>query len=396
MASLVLLSLGIWIALLVFRGGFWRADELLPAAMEPERWPSVAAIIPARNEAATIRQVTSAHRTAQYPGALQVFVCDDHSTDGTADQAAHTSGPHSLKIVHVPPLEPGWSGKLWALKAGLSEVAEHMPEADYILFTDADIVVDEHLLRRLMAQAERRDLGLTSIMAKLDDRGFWGGLLVPAFIFFFQKLYPFPLINTPTSHVAGAAGGVMLVRQSSLEKIGGLDAMRGALIDDCALAEKIKNTAPREPIGLYLSSHFAGVTSLRDNRSYASLETMVARTAYTQLGYNPLALVGTLVGMLIIYLVPALAVLLYPFHGDGGILVLGVATWLLMIIAYGPTLRRYGRRTREAWMLPLAALFYGWFTWLSGWRHWRGRGGQWKGRNYPAGKVRANAYSSQK
>ncbi|MEO1659316.1 MAG: glycosyltransferase [Pseudomonadota bacterium] len=386
-AVIVLLALAAWVFLMTLRGGFWRADQLLPAAKDPARWPSVAAVIPARDEADTIRQVIDAHRRCTYPGAFKVFLCDDHSGDGTAEQAQLSGGQAPLEVVSVPDLPAGWSGKLWAMRSGLAEIDEDTLDADYILFTDADIVVDENLLTRLMVKAEKDGLALTSIMARLDDRGFWGGLLIPAFIFFFQKLYPFPLINDVTSLVSGAAGGVMLVRRDALDKIGGLESMRGALIDDCSLAEKIKNTEPRSPIGLFLSSTYGEAISLRDNRSYGSLEAMVARSAYTQLQYSPLLLLGTLVGMGLVYLIAPLAVLAFPLHQDPAALTLGLVTWGIMSFAYRPTLAVYGRKPREALALPLAALFYGWFTWLSAWRHWRGRGGQWKGRSYPSGQT---------
>ncbi|MEO1043749.1 MAG: glycosyltransferase [Pseudomonadota bacterium] len=386
-AMFVLIALAAWIFLMILRGGFWRADQRLLAAKDPATWPSVAAVIPARNEADTIRQVVDAHRRCTYQGELKVYLCDDHSEDGTADEAARSGGTAPLKIVSVPDLPAGWSGKLWAMRAGLTEASEDADAADFILFTDADIVVDENLLARLVAKAEKDGLALTSVMARLDHRGFWGGLLIPAFIFFFQKLYPFPLINDATSLVAGAAGGVMLVRRDALEKIGGLESMRGALIDDCSLAERIKNTEPRSPIGLYLSSTYGEAISLRDNQSYRSLEAMVARSAYTQLRYSPLLLVGTLIGMTLIYLVAPLAVVSFPIHQSIAALALGLVTWGIMSVAYVPTLAVYGRKRREALALPVAALFYGWFTWLSAWRHWRGRGGQWKGRSYPAGQT---------
>ena len=382
MATLAALSLAIWVYLIFGRGGFWKADQVLPAVTEPKKWPSVAVIIPARNEAATIAEVVAAHRSSDYPGELLVFVCDDGSTDGTAEKAASANGDRPVTIVDVPDLPSGWSGKLWALNSGVDRVRKSMPKADYYLFTDADIVAGPSLLKKLVAQAERQELSLTSIMARLDDRGFWGGLLIPAFIFFFQKLYPFPLINDPESQTAGAAGGVVLLRPEALREIGGLEAMRGALIDDCTLAEKIKNQEPRRKIGLYLSSPFAEATSLRNNQSYEAMEMMVARTAYTQLGYNPMALFGTLVGMLLVYIIPAWAFLALPFHGNGDAALIGLITWGLMTFAYWPTIKRYGRGKRDALTLPLAALFYGYFTWLSGWRHWQGRGGQWKGRSY--------------
>jgi hypothetical protein len=177
---------------------------------------------------------------------------------------------------------------------------------------------------------------------------------------------------------------VVLLRREALTKIGGIDALRGALIDDCTLARLVKRTEPEGRIGLYLASSFAEARSLRDNSGYGAMEAMVARSAYTQLDHNPLALIGTLIGLAFLYLVPPLLVLGLPFHGSGGAALLGLLSWGLMAWAYRPTLKRYDRRRREAFLLPLAALFYGWFTWLSAWRHWRGKGGAWKGRHYPA------------
>lgn len=376
MLALTLLSFLIWLVLLFGRGRFWRADRVLPASKEPEDWPAVAVVIPARDEAATIRRVIEGHRRSNYPGELQVFLADDHSSDATADEARAAEGTRALSIISVPDLPEGWSGKLWALDAGVREAEDATPEADYVLFTDADIVCDEGLLKKLVAHAEREKLALTSIMARLDASGFWGGLLVPAFIFFFQKLYPFAEVCDPRSKIAGAAGGVVLLRRSALRAIGGLEAMRGALIDDCTLAAKVKGTGRK--IGLYLSSPFAQAISLRKNDSYEAMEVMVARTAYTQLGYNPLLLFGTLLGMLVVYLAAPLAVL----FGDGDATMMGLVVWALMAFAYWPTLKRYGRRRIEALALPLAAFFYAWFTWLSAWRHWQGRGGRWKGRSY--------------
>lgn len=384
MTALALLSLLIWLGLLFGRGGFWKADQLLPAAEAPAAWPSVAVIVPARNEASTIREVIEAHGRSDYPGDLRIFICDDHSDDGTAAEALSAGGDRPVTIVEVPDLPAGWSGKLWALDAGARKAREAMPEAELLLFTDADIVSGPTLLRKLVAHAEKRNLALTSIMARLDDRGFWGGLLVPAFIFFFQKLYPFPLINRPSSGVAGAAGGVVLLRREALDAIGGLKAMRGALIDDCALARRVKATG--RPVGLYLFSDFSPATSLRDNRSYEAMQQMVARTAYTQLGYNPALLIGTLIGLGVTYLAGPLAFAYGLIFDDFGARVFGLLSWLAMTYAYAPTLRRFGRPWWHGLALPLAALFYGWFTWLSAWRHWQGKGGQWKGRSYPASK----------
>lgn len=384
MIALSLLALVAWIALVAARGGFWRADQVLPAAQDPSRWPSVAVLIPARDEARTIRRVASAHRSADYPGALSIIVCDDGSSDGTAEEARAASGDRPLTVLDVPPLPAGWSGKLWALETGMRHLEAMDAPPDMILLTDADIVPGPALLRKLVAAAEKEGLALTSIMARLDTSGRWGRLLIPAFVFFFQKLYPFGLVNDPENPAAGAAGGVALVRRDALAAIGGIEALRGALIDDCTLAQKIKSHAPGTRIGLYLSSEFAQAVSLRTNADYRTVELMVARTAYAQLGYNPAALVGTLFGLFLVYLVPPLAVLLGPLHGEAQVFWAGLMAWALMTFAYGPTLKRYGCTRREALLLPVAAAIYGWFTWLSAWRHWRGRGNRWKGRSYGA------------
>jgi hopene-associated glycosyltransferase HpnB len=378
-----LIALAGWLYLLCLRGGFWRADQVLPARQQPAAYPPVAVIIPARNEEDSIGRVVAAHERSDYPGPLHLFVCDDGSEDATAARAEAAGGRRPLTNVDVPELPPGWSGKLNALQAGVDAADEALPDAGWLLFTDADIEADSDLLRKLVATGERDGLAFVSLMAQLDASGFWGRLLVPAFIYFFQKLYPFALVNRPSSPVAGAAGGVVLIRPEALRAAGGLHAMRGALIDDCTLAARVKETG--EPIGLYLSSEFAGARSLRPNDRYGVLRDMVARSAFTQLRLSPLLLLGTLVGMALLYLAPPLILLTLPFHGQGGPALLSLIAWALMSFSYLPTLRRYGLGRRRALTLPLAAFFYGWFTWLSAWRHLRGGGARWKGRSYPSG-----------
>ncbi|MEM9840281.1 MAG: glycosyltransferase [Pseudomonadota bacterium] len=384
MLFVTILALAAWVYLVFFRHGFWRSDQVLPAAKNPEVWPSVAVVIPARNEAETVRQVVEAHRSSDYPGKLDVLVCNDSSEDETTAEAEAAQGNHASEVLTVPPLSDGWTGKLWALNAGTEALANREAPPDYILFTDADILAGPGLLKKLVAVAERDKLALTSIMAQLDASGFWGGALVPAFIYFFQKLYPFPAINNPQSGVAGAAGGVVLIKREALEAIGGVASLRGALIDDCTLAERVKRNAPGTKIGLYLSSQFAEAVSLRNNESYGAMETMVARSAYAQLNNNPLLLLGTLIGLALVYLVPVAAFLGGPFHNSGPTFWAGFAALALMIVSYGPTLKRYGKSRREAFLLPFAAVVYGWFTWLSGWRAMRGKGNSWKGRSYGA------------
>ena len=375
-------GLAAWGWLTLLNGNFWRASERLGDAPAPQLWPDVAAIIPARDEAETIGAVIGAHMTADYPGRLTVIVADDASTDGTGDiaSAAAAGKARDFDLVSVPPLPDDWTGKLWAVENGLARAREIAPEAKYLLLTDADIALSKDALSRLVAKAETENLALASLMARLDMRGPWASFLIPAFIYFFQKLYPFPRANDPDENLAAAAGGCMLVRRDSLEQIGGMGAIKNALIDDCALAKSIKDLTPSTRIWLGLASDEA--ISLRDNRELSSIWNMVARTAYAQLGYSPLLLVGTVLGMALIYLAPPLIVLSVIYHWNVAATAYAAGACALMGITYWPTLRLYGRAPWEAALLPAAAGLYTAMTISSGLRHHQGRGGQWKGRTY--------------
>ncbi|MGR3716597.1 MAG: glycosyltransferase, partial [Thermohalobaculum sp.] len=307
---------------------------------------------------------------------------DDGSTDGTA-AIARGMAATALRPIHVleaPPLAAGWTGKLWALETGARAAADLAPEAGYILLTDADITHAPDTLARLVAQAEAQGLALVSLLARLDARGFWGALLIPAFAFFFQKLYPYRWINDPARDTAGAAGGCILVRREALAEIGGLAAIRDALIDDCALAARVKHGPPRRAIWLGLASGEA--VSLRDNRTLGSIWTMVARNAFTQIRRSPLLLAGSMLALVVTYLAGPLAVLGLPLHGDNLTATLGAVAWMLSGLAYLPTIRLYRLAPWRALGLPLAALLYGAMTLSSAVAHWRGRGGAWKGRTY--------------
>lgn len=373
----------IWVYLFFLHGGirhpFWWADQRLDSAPVPEQWPSVVGVIPARDEIASVWPMVRSHLASDYPGAFRLILVDDHSSDGTAALARAAAGNDSrLTIVSSPPLAAGWSGKLWAVHHGI--VATQQDPPDFLLLCDADIIHSPDTLRRLVCKAEAENLALTSLMARLDARGFWGGLLIPAFIYFFMKLYPFGQINAPKDTRAGAAGGCMLVRFDRLMKTGGIKAIGGALIDDCALGAQCKNTAPRAPIFLGLAS--TEVRSLRDNQSLGSVWQMVARTAYTQLGHSPVKLTGTVTGMALAYLLAPILLLTWPWHGHHLTAWLSLLTVLFMVISYQPILRVYNKPILSALMLPFASLLYTVMTIHSALRHWRGAGGQWKGRIY--------------
>lgn len=371
-----------WIYLILFRGQFWRADQRLSRAVSRRQdWPEVVAIIPARDEADVIGEAVAAHMRCGYPGAFSVVLVDDHSEDGTAEiaRAAGQGEERTLIIESAPQLPEGWTGKLWALQHGLKVAREHAPDARYVLLSDGDIVYGRDVLYRLVDMAERSELSAVSLMARLESSGFWGRLLIPAFVFFFQKLYPFRWVNDPRNPMAAAAGGCNLVRADLLADLGGFEPIRASLIDDCALARLIKGGPPARHIWLGLSR---GVQSRRSNQKLSDIWAMVSRTAFTQLNHSAPVLVATVFAMAFVYLLAPALVLSYPLHEDWIASVLGLIGWSAMAAMYLPTLRLSGAPLLLAPFLPIAALFYTAMTVSSALDHWKGRGGEWKGRSY--------------
>jgi hopene-associated glycosyltransferase HpnB len=372
------ISLLIWCVLLFARGGFWLARPAAPLASAPrEAWPAVAAVVPARNEADVIAQAVGTLLAQEYPGPFHVIVVDDHSTDGTADAARAAAlalqCPERLTVLGAKPLPPGWSGKVWAQSQGIEAVRTLGLPADFLLLTDADIGHPTDAVMQLVARADAEKRDLVSLMVRLRCDSFWEKALIPAFVFFFAKLYPFSWVNNPRNKTAAAAGGCMLVRRTALEEAGGIESIRAELIDDCSLAARIKHRGEgRHPIRLDVAAHSV---SLRPYDNWREIWNMIARTAFTQLHYSGWLLAGTLAGMAIIYLIPPLAALALGPHGLPAWL-----AWAAMCCAYAPMLRYYGRSPLWAPFLPLVALFYVGATFASAVRYWRGKGGQWKAR----------------
>lgn len=366
------------LGLCFFRGGFWRADQKLPRETEDlDHWPMVTAVIPARNEAVTIQRAVSSLVRQNYPGPLYIIVVDDGSVDDTARLAREaTTEPGKVTAIEGRPLPPGWTGKLWALDQGLRQGTDQWPQTDYWLLTDADIEHDPAVLRRLVAKAESCRLDLVSLMVRLYCGSFWERLLVPAFVFFFQKLYPFPLVNHPERSEAAAAGGCMLVRRSALAAVGGIASIRDDLIDDCALAARIRQ---KGRVWLGLASR---TQSLRAYQGLSEIWAMVARTAFTQLNYSPALLAVTAISMPVIYCVPPVAAAYGVASGDVWIAGLGSGAWSIMMAMYWPTLQLYGLSVWRGFFLPVAAFLFALMTVDSARLHWRGKGGVWKGRSY--------------
>lgn len=360
-----------WLWLLAFRGRFWLIEPLA-IADEPPAWPAVVALIPARDEAATIREAVGSLMAQDYPGSLHVIVVDDQSADQTAG-IARAAGA-SVVAGTVPP--PGWTGKLWALAQGVAAAESAHPEVEVYLLTDADIRHSPGELRQMVAGLVADRLDLSSLMVRLATDTVAERAIVPAFVYFFRLLYPFRWVGDARHRTAAAAGGYMLIRRTALSRIGGFAAIKGALIDDCALAVAIKRSGGRIRLGMPRET-----TSLRPY-GWAGLWRMIARSAYTQLRHSPLLLFATVIGLSLGFLAPPI---LAVTGGPGWLL--GLLAWLLMAVSYGPMLRFYDLSPVWAPALPLIALFYLGATVVSAWRHWSGRGGEWKGRIQGQGRV---------
>jgi hopene-associated glycosyltransferase HpnB len=412
-----------WAYLLACHGGFWLTGQRLPDSAghgaDPPAWPAVTAVIPARNEAAGLPGSLPSLLAQQYPGALNVVLVDDESTDGTGQTAAllgraagwavsHTAqlsdqlaagamapppGPaplaavgetapaqsRTLWIAAGRPRPPGWAGKVWAMSQGMAAA----PDADYLLFTDADIAYGPGTVTALVQAAVGDRRALVSQMALLRAAGGWERVVVPAFVYFFAQLYPFRRVNRRGGRTAAAAGGCMLVRREALAGAGGLASIRGARIDDVALGRLLKQGAGADCwLGLT-----TGITSTRPYDHLADLWGMVARSAYTQLRYSPALLAGTVLGLAWLYLLPpaaAIAGVIAAAAGGAatafGLAGAGLAGWVMMTVSYVPMLRLYRLSPLRALGLPLIALLYAAMTADSARRHHAGRGGEWKGR----------------
>jgi hopene-associated glycosyltransferase HpnB len=366
MTTLAVLALLIWLYLLFAHGTFWQAGPVLPVAY-PSATPSVAVVVPARDEAPLIEASLRSLLAQDYAGPLRVILTDDNSTDGTGRIARAIDDPR-LTVITGAPRPAGWSGKLWAVSQGVAEA----DDAELILLTDADIVHEPAHLSALVSKIERYGLDLVSEMVKLTCESRAERALVPAFVFFFQLLYPFGWVNDGLKATAAAAGGTILIRQRALLRIGGIECVRGALIDDVALAVAVKKG------GRIWLGHSDLARSVRPYPSVADIWRMIARTAFVQLRYSPALLVLTTLGMALTWLVPPALAL----FGHGTAFWCGLTAWLMLSASYLPTLRRFGRSPLWAPFLPLVAVFYMAATIGSAVNHYLGRGVAWKGRAY--------------
>jgi hopene-associated glycosyltransferase HpnB len=365
--EIALLSLCIWVYLVAAHGRFWMSSPELTPAMAPEA-PDVDIIVPARDEAATIGAVIASLLAQDYGGRFRITLVDDNSSDDTAALAGRAADLHVLRLSSKP---DRWSGKLWALNQGVLAT-----RAPLVLFTDADIVHDPRHLSTLVSKLLATRLGMVSEMVRLNCDSFAERALVPAFVYFFQMLYPFAKVNDPGSARAAAAGGTVLIRREVLSGIGGLEAIRETLIDDVALAKAAKKVS-----AIYLG-HSGLAKSIRRYPHFADIWHMIARTAYTQLRFSPVLLCLTLLGLTCVWWVPVWALL----FGSDVTRAFGAGGCLLAALSFQPTLMRYQRSPLWALALPLIAAFYMAATAASALNHWRGSGARWKSRSYEGGE----------
>ncbi|MFM9698792.1 glycosyltransferase [Streptomyces europaeiscabiei] len=371
-------SLAAWLWLLLGQGFFWRTDVRLPPRRDPDDWPYVCVVVPARDEAAVLPESLPSLLGQDYPGRAEVFLVDDGSSDGTGDLARELSRRFGgLPLTVSSPGEPpaGWTGKLWAVRHGIALARARGPE--FLLLTDADIAHRPDSLRTLAAAARTGGFDLVSQMARLRAESVWERLVVPAFVYFFAQLYPFRRIGVRGSRTAAAAGGCVLLSAEAAERARIPDAIRQAVIDDVALAKAVKRSGGHIWLGLA-----ERVDSVRPYPRLHDLWHMISRSAYAQLLHNPLLLTGTVLGLALVYLVPPAALLTGPATGDPATALLGGLAWLLMAATYVPMLRYYGQPLWLAPLLPFTAFLYLLMTVDSAVQHYRGRGAAWKGRTY--------------
>ena len=384
--SLAILSLAIWLYLALAHGGFWRINRFFPlaAAAKPAN-VLIVAVVPARDEADVVgRGLTSLLQ--QQNARVHVILVDDASKDGTAeaalDAARAINRQSQLSVLQAAPLPAGWSGKLWAVQQGVAQARALQP--DYLLLTDADIVHAPDNLSRLLATAEQGSFDLVSLMVKLHCRSFAERVLIPAFVFFFLMLYPPAWIPDPRRRTAGAAGGCILIRPQALETAGGIETIRSEIIDDCALAARVKRSGGRAWLGIA-----AETESIRPYTTFAAIGRMISRAAFNQLRHSSALLLLVVLGLLITYVAPP-ALLLTNRLLPG---LIGLAAWLAMALCFLPTVRLYRLNFLWSLALPAVAVFYLVATLHSAFKFWSGTGGEWKGRvQDPAGPRRNSRF----
>jgi hopene-associated glycosyltransferase HpnB len=370
--SVAVIAVVTWSYLVLARGLFWRIKSAQPTVGDKTGFSdSVVAVVPARNEAEVIGPAVTSLLNQSV--AMPVILVDDESTDDTANVARRAAEKaakaDALIVIQSKPLPTGWTGKLWAMHQGIERARALNPA--WFMLTDADVLHGPETVANLSLIASNGHYDLVSFMVKLHCESLAEKLVIPAFVYFFFMLYPPTWIRDARRSTAGAAGGCMLVRAETLERAGGLESIRGAVIDDCSLARLLKQQGGKLWLGTTDQSQ-----SLRRYQTFSAIEHMVSRTAFSQLKHSSLLLLDTIAGMVITYLAPPLLL----FTRSRLTVFMGAAAWVAMTLTYSTMVRYYRLKPAWALTLPFAALFYLAATIHSAVKYWNGSGGDWKGR----------------
>jgi hopene-associated glycosyltransferase HpnB len=365
---LVAFSTLLWVGFALLPWRPWSNQEALDA-MEGVNGnialDEITVLIPARNEAEVIQHTLQS--VIEQGAGLSIVLIDDNSEDATVEKTRQMR-ISDLRIIRSAPLPPGWSGKLWALEQGRLQVT-----TPYTLLLDADIELARGIVKSLREKMNRKGIPFVSLMAMPSMSFGWEKLLMPAFVYFFNVLYPLPRVNSHRTRVAAAAGGCILMESRMLDQIGGFESIKSAVIDDCALAGRVKSQGFHIWLGL---TH--AVKSVRSYQRLKEIWDMVARTAFAQLQYSVGLLVLCTLVMLLVYEVPAVMVA----YSNVLIRYLSLGSLVIMFFTYVPILRFYDRSWAWALGLPLVAALFLAMTWTSAIRYWRGERTRWKGRIY--------------
>jgi hopene-associated glycosyltransferase HpnB len=365
---LVVLPTLMWIGFILLPWRPWSNREVLDVLERAEgegALEEITVLIPARNEAGVIQQTLGS--VIEQGAGLRVVLIDDSSDDRTIENARQVA-TSKLRVIRSAPLSSGWSGKLWALEQGRLHVS-----TPYTLLLDADIELTPGIVRSLRQKMDRQGISFISLMAVPSMAGSWEKLLMPAFVYFFKVLYPFRRVNSHRTKVAAAAGACILVETRLLDQIGGFESIKSAVIDDCALAGRVKSQGFKIWLGL---TH--GVNSVRCYEQLKEIWDMVARTAFSQLHYSVALLVLCTLVMVLVYQVPVVMI------ASSNVLIryLSLGSLAIMFLTYVPILRFYHRSLAWGFALPLIAALFLAMTWTSAIRYWRGERSRWKGRIY--------------
>jgi len=378
------ISLAIWLYLSLLHGNFWNPPSMKTKKKKKKisQYPEITILIPARNEEKYVKDSLMSLLSQDYRGQYRVVVVDDSSSDTTLEIVKRIAKKNNkIHIVQGKILKKGWAGKVWAQYQGINFIKKNFPKSKYILFTDADIAHSSSNLRDLIIKAESDNIDLVSLVVLLKAKNFWEKILIPAFVFFFQKLYPFKWVNSPRRKIAAAAGGCMLVNYSTLKKSGGIERIKNQIIDDCALARILKKNG-RIWLGITKETK-----SLRGYERVSEIWSMVARSAYDQLNYSIFLLMICIFGMFCAYMVPIISLSVGFSEGNDYLFFTGLTTWLIMSCTYIPTLRNFNEKFFMATFLPIASIFYTLTTIDSARMHLWGSGGSWKGRSCKIDKI---------